>query len=277
MARRALLVGINQYPGAALRGCLTDVDRMAARLVEKDGWSCKDIRLLTDKRATADAIRQRLDWLVSFATPGDQLFFHFSGHGARMATRSGLGNVDRLHNCICPVDFDWSPERALLDTDFADIFADVPKGVSLTWVSDSCHSGNLARNIHLVRYNAEDYGTYRRPRSFPMPYDIAWRNATALDCGISAIDFERTAKHLNGVLLAGCKSEQTSADAFIDGQYCGAFTTALLGQLSEPSAVTQPVSEIVTEANEWLDSLGYEQDPQAKGDPGRISKPWLSS
>jgi hypothetical protein len=175
-----------------------------------------------------------------------------------------------MHDCICPVDFDWSPERALLDSDFADIFAGIPKGVGLTWVSDSCHSGNLART-----FLCNNLAAYRKPRTFPVPADIAWRNATAVESGVQPLGFARSVKHLHGVLLAGCKSEQTSADAFIDGRFCGAFTTALLARLAEPDGYQKPAAAIVAEANAWLENKGYEQDPQIKGDPEHVAKPWL--
>jgi hypothetical protein len=274
MTRKALLVGINQYPGAPLRGCLNDIEAMATHLVEKLGWNRSDIRLLTDKRATTDAIRERLQWLVDFDQAGDSLFFHYSGHGAQMATRSCSGEAGSLHDCICPVDFDWSPERALLDTDFATIFANIPAGVSFTWVSDSCHSGSLARAPFCpCGRNPEDY---RTPRSMPVPPDIAWRNATAAEAKLQPYGLARAIQHLHGVLLAGCKSEQTSADAFIDGRYCGAFTTALLNRLAEPGWLARPVATVTKAANEWLASHGYDQDPQAKGDLLHLAKPWLA-
>jgi hypothetical protein len=270
MTRKALLVGINRYPNAPLRGCLSDVETMADHLVEKWGWNHSDIRLLTDKRATTKAIRERLEWLVEFATPGDTLLFHYSGHGAQMSIRSTAGGIGTMHDCICPVDFDWSPERAMLDMDFADIFADIPKGVSLTWVSDSCHSGDLART-----YLCNNPDSYRMPRSFPIPADIAWRNATAIEARVKPVGFARSIEHLHGVLLAGCKSEQTSADAFIEGKYCGAFTTALLTRLSDTNGRLKSNATIVAEANDWLEARGFEQDPQVKGDPEHVAKPWL--
>lgn len=269
MARKALLVGINDYPDAPLRGCVTDVERMAAELYGR-GWERDDIRLITDKRATTNAIRDRLDWLVSFATPGDSLVFHYSGHGTKLAYRDGLGKAGPAQDCICPVDFDWSTSHALTANDFAEMFMDIPVGVSFTWISDSCHSGNLARTVFCA-----DFGTYRAPRSYPVPADIAWRNASAPPANSEGPTFARAVKHLHGVLLAGCKSEQTSADAFLDGEPCGAFTTALLRRLNEANGRAKPIETVVIEANEWLEANGFDQDPQCKGDPVHKAKPWL--
>jgi hypothetical protein len=49
---RALLVGINSYPGAPLNGCVNDVTDMANFLVDNCNFTMSDIRLLTDARAT---------------------------------------------------------------------------------------------------------------------------------------------------------------------------------------------------------------------------------
>ena len=43
---RALLVGINKYPGAELNGCINDVEDMAQFLVKKHLFKEQEIRLL---------------------------------------------------------------------------------------------------------------------------------------------------------------------------------------------------------------------------------------
>lgn len=65
---RALLVGINAYPGNELRGCINDVTDMADHLVKSCGFKVEDIRLLVDERATTVGIRERLEWLVGGMT-----------------------------------------------------------------------------------------------------------------------------------------------------------------------------------------------------------------
>jgi len=84
---KALLVGINKYPGNELNGCVNDVQEMAGFLTTKCNFAHGDIRLLTDARATTQSIRERLNWLLDGLKPGDRAFFQYSGHGAQVATR----------------------------------------------------------------------------------------------------------------------------------------------------------------------------------------------
>jgi len=81
--RRALLVGINQYPDRDnhLSGCVNDVYLMSAVLQEY-GFESENIAAVTNERATSVHIRERLHWLLDDADDHDQRLFYFSGHGA---------------------------------------------------------------------------------------------------------------------------------------------------------------------------------------------------
>lgn len=84
MAKRALIVGINAYPSAPLRGCVNDATMISEMLTRQFGFKTTEKRMLTDESATTANIMERLNWLVSGAKPGDFLFFHYSGHGSQM-------------------------------------------------------------------------------------------------------------------------------------------------------------------------------------------------
>jgi len=80
---------------------------------------------------------------------------------------------------------------------------------------------------------------------------------------------------VNGILdvgfVSGCKSNQTSADAYIDGKWQGALTHYLLKNLR---AIPQEKLEIVvTKTREDVNKNGYTQEPQAEG--ARVDKPFL--
>ena len=190
---RGLLVGINSYPGAPLRGCVNDVLDMAQFLTKACGFAMNDIRLLTDDRATTTGILERIGWLLTGLKAGDRVIFHYSGHGAQMATRNPQGEVDGLDEVICPVDFDWKDEHTIRDKQFAQIFSAVPRGVEFVWVSDSCHSGGLSREMPPPN-NAPNM-----PKAMPQPADLAWRVDTAKSTRIAPMGIQKAAAVANGV------------------------------------------------------------------------------
>ncbi len=59
MSKKALLAGINDYPGTQndLQGCVNDITNVCDVLVKYFGFASKDIALLQDKRATTRARR----------------------------------------------------------------------------------------------------------------------------------------------------------------------------------------------------------------------------
>jgi hypothetical protein len=144
--RRALIVGINEYanPAANLEGCVNDAFLMSSVLQEL-GFEPEDIRMVLDQRATAAGLRERLEWLLDDVQENDIRFFHYSGHGAQMPGYGADEVVDRLDECLVPYDFDWTPEKAILDNWFYELYSQLPYSAYFFAVLDCCHSGGLAR------------------------------------------------------------------------------------------------------------------------------------
>ncbi|EOA34522.1 hypothetical protein CARUB_v10022065mg [Capsella rubella] len=118
MAKKALLIGIN-YVGtkAELRGCVNDVRRMHISLVERYGFSEKNIKMLIDTdsssiKPTGKNIRQALLDLVEPAKPGDVLFVHYSGHGTRLPAETGEDDDTGYDECIVPSDMNLITDEA---------------------------------------------------------------------------------------------------------------------------------------------------------------------
>lgn len=267
MARRALLVGINDYRGISdLRGCINDVTNMRDVLRNYLGFTNTEIRVATDARATKAGILSRLDWLVKGAKAGDFLVFHYSGHGSQIRDRDGDELEDGMDELICPQDFDWDGTY-ITDDDLHERFSALPKGVLLEVFLDSCHSGTGLRDVDFGR--PADLGPATAtpasvPRYLPPPVDILCRHEGEEDelKQIKLFDGLRDAKEaVHHILWAGCRSDQTSADAFIDNTYNGAFTYYFCyhmrrsnGQLSR--------KELLTRIRASLRHGGYSQVPQ---------------
>ena len=267
---RALLVGINKYPAPnELNGCVNDVTDMADFLVTKCGFAQADIRLLTDGRATAQNIRDRLGWLLTGVSAGDRIFFHYSGHGAQVATRNPQGEPDGLDEVICPVDFSFDDNASMIrDKDFVRLFKTVPAGVEFVWVSDSCFSGGLSRGLLPP--------TVKR-KTLVLPADIAWRNETARTRRIVPLGMKGAASALNVALVSGCTESQESADAEIHGRYNGALTYYLLQTLSKPNGLKWPLTKVTGTVVQDLRKAQFTQQPELLGSGAIGKKPFLAT
>jgi hypothetical protein len=92
-----------------------------------------------DQWPTQQNILLGLQWLVQGASPGDCLFFHFSGHGAQQPDYAGVER-DGLNDTILPLDYEYAghiSDDMIWDT----IVHPLPNGCRLTVVMDCCYSG----------------------------------------------------------------------------------------------------------------------------------------
>lgn len=144
--RRALLVGINDYvnPQDQLEGCVNDVFSISA-VLQECGFDPEAIRTCLDRRATAQGILDRLEWLVEDFQPGDERVFYYSGHGAQMPVYGPTEEPDRLVETLVPCDFNWSPETAITDEHIYALYSQLPYDARLVMIFDCCHSGGVHR------------------------------------------------------------------------------------------------------------------------------------
>jgi len=257
MAKKALLVGINRYPdpGNELKGCVNDVLLIRETLEKHFGFADPGgIRLLTDARATTAAILDGLAWLTSDAAPGDSLVFHYSGHGSQVPDKNG-DERDGQDEILCPFDLDW--RRPLTDDDLAAAISGVPRGALLTVILDCCHSGTGLREPA-----APGYAT--RPRFLP--------HLAAKPNGRRPVRrFGVCVTKTDAVLIAACRDDQTSADAYIDGKYRGALTYHLWRALRDADW-SATYRALVAATGKELSHVGFDQVPQLEG-PSKLL--WL--
>jgi hypothetical protein len=266
---KAVIVAINQYEGCPLNGCINDGTQDHDEAVNNYGFDGTFVRGLFDSRATTLAIWERLKWLVQDAKPGDILFFAYSGHGAQATCRDECGEVDGLHEVICPVDFDWTPEHMITDKQFVALFSTLPKGVKLFWISDSCHSGDLDRAITIKTPNNPKI---KIPKSFAVPADVAWALAAAKKAGHKPTALRQFIEKYDVAFVPGCKSNQTSTDTSVEGRPCGALHYAFWDAVHRLGK-NATVKAITDYARTTLANDGYDQEPIANG--SLIDGPWL--
>jgi hypothetical protein len=145
--RRALLIGINNYPDptARLDGCVNDVFLMSSVLQEM-GFDPSNIRIVLDERATRAAIRERIDWLLDGTADGHERILFYSGHGAQLPQYNAAEVTDHVDECLVPYDFHWTRESAITDDDFLAYYTALPYSAKFYAIFDCCHSGGLARD-----------------------------------------------------------------------------------------------------------------------------------
>lgn len=280
---RALLVGINYRTGPnkdyPLNGCLNDVHAMAEVITTNFGFNnAANRRMLTEASATTANILERLEWLVDAAQPGDVLYFHYSAHGSQMVTTDYEAGeeADGLDEVLVPFDMDWR-EKIIKDDDFKRIFSKVPAGVNLTVTLDCCHSGGGLRSGYSFGPEWQSDPIPVKPRFVPMPLDIANRAI-----GLDIKPKERTiqdpqivaANDQVGLLVSGCKSSQTSADAWLGNRYMGACTFHMIDILKR-SKYSIDYTTLVRTLNRKLKQANFTQNPELNGKADLFSQKFL--
>ena len=140
MAKRALCIGINNYPGtdSDLSGCVNDALDWSATLQSR-GFT---VTTLLDEKATRSAMVNAISGLIRDARPGDTIIFTYSGHGTWVEDTNG-DEPDGRDEALCPQDI--TTAGPLLDDDIRVLFDQRGAGVRLLLISDSCHSGSVTR------------------------------------------------------------------------------------------------------------------------------------
>lgn len=255
MAKHALCVGINDYPGTGsdLSGCVNDANDWQAALAGR-GYA---VTMLLDANATRKNVLAALETLIASGKAGDSLVFTFSGHGSWIPDTGG-DEIDQRDEMICP--YDIMSNQYLLDDDLAEVFGRKAAGVSLFFISDSCHSGSVSR---LAPVPAVVPGI-PRPRILPPSVFVKDpKVAKQLDAVAGMADQLPTAtQKYPALLLAGCRDLELSYDASFNGRANGAFTYYALQALGGNPATPRAWMKAVRES---LPSVYYPQTPRLYG------------
>lgn len=313
--RRALLVGINEYPVEQnrLEGCVNDVFLISS-VLQECGFSAEDIRVALDQRATAEDIRNRLAWLLEDTAPGDQRVFFYSGHGAQIPGY-GIGEkTDRQDECLVPFDFDWSRDRAITDDWFYDLYSQLPYDSYFVAILDCCHSGGMARSggakvrgldppddirHRMLRWDLDREMWVQRdltPLNPDLASDKAYTGKSGADrrLGRSVAlrtlpnrKYDRVRKELNHhgpympVIYQACQEEELSLEYRHGVCSYGAFTYCLARTLRHHrNKGTSPTFQaLLDETKSALRELRYDQTPALVGPRNVVAQaiPWTPS
>ncbi|UCE06961.1 MAG: caspase family protein [bacterium] len=156
--KRALLVGIDDYPGirSDLKGSIKDIEGWASLLMERFEFTRENIRLLVNERAKKEEVIKRLKWLKYGVGNGDTLVFIFSGHGATFTERHELGHIDEAKDEALVL-HGYGVDDMLIDDELSQIFSNISLNVNLTIICDSCYSGGLNNFMQKQKPDREDF------------------------------------------------------------------------------------------------------------------------
>lgn len=241
----SLHVGVNvvnpaHYAGwdGPLKACEFDAKDMAA-LAKGQGMKAT---LLLTKSATRAKLLAGLRAAAKSLKTGDLFFLSFSGHGGQVPDVDGEGDeIDGRDETWCLYD------GQLLDDELYLEFSHFAAGVRILMLSDSCHSGTIAK-----AGPPSAFASLGGPRPKLMPRPVADRvyaqnqafydqlqRATSKASGGKTLDPDEALANVGVsgrvssvnkkmkaavLLISGCQDNQSS----YDGEHNGAFTEALL-------------------------------------------------
>jgi len=240
MIKKALLWGLNAYPGAPLQGCINDIVDAQAKLVAK-GFSCV---VLTDGMATDVRMKAELNTIVDGYQTGDIIAIVGSSHGSYMSDASG-DETDHRDELICPIDF---PTGYLSDDWIRTCLARLPADAKCYVVMDSCYSGTV------TRVSPPDPKAHRIPilgtRYMPFTGKTPKRAAT------KAV----IVPTMKEVLYSASKDSQTSSEILVSGKPRGAFSYYFWKAIGANPTWTS--EQVVAYCKTKLAAIGLTQVPQ---------------
>ena len=241
--KKALVIGINTYPGYPLQGCVNDAMAYVTLLQAKGFTS---ISVLLNGSATRAAILSGLNWLTTGFSGVDGIALAYSGHGSSVAASSGDEPRDE---CLVSVDM-----RAILDDELRQRLNLVPANVTSDVFLDCCYSGT---------------GT-RAPTLKSDIQIVAYRAVPSL-----AVAFPKKGKALvivpglNHSLMAACGELQTSTEILVNGVPHGAFSYFAVPAIQ---AGGTRAANMVTIASQ-LAGIGLSQVPQLEATQAEANQP----
>ena len=123
-------------PGNELAGCINDARDMQ-NLAVAQGFQTT---LMTDEGATSDTVVAAISGAAHTLHAGDILLVTYSGHGSQVPDKNG-DEPDGKDETWCLYD------RMFIDDELYALWSQFEPGVRIFVLSDSCHSGTVARML----------------------------------------------------------------------------------------------------------------------------------
>jgi hypothetical protein len=253
--RRALCIGIDNYPDAPLNGCVADARNWHGALTAH-GFTAQ---LLVNEQATRAAVLDRLGELVSSSQPGDVVVVQYSGHGTQVPDTND-DEADNQDEALCA--YDYATGGLVLDDDLRNVFSRIPTGVNLTCFMDCCNSGSNTRALLMT--TAVPAGARRRYLQLTEPQKEnflrqhpagARRAATRTAAGRPGGEAVDAQADMREISFAACQDNQFAYEYNNEG----IFTKVVLPLLTSGQVYTH--RQLLAAVKSGFSPLGYNQNP----------------
>ncbi|MCB2377076.1 caspase family protein [Hymenobacter sp. BT635] len=256
--RRALCIGIDNYPDAPLNGCVADARSWESWLADVEF----ETQLLVNSQATRDTILDRLTELITSSEAGDIVVLQYAGHGTQIEDRDADeqadGNPhDTLDEALCA--YDYADGGLILDDDLRALFEQIPAGVNVTCFMDCCHSESNTRKPPMLGAKPDKEARRRYMRlpekaqtTFLQRHPRPARRATRSAPGAGG-----QKEFLRAINFTACKAVEFAYE--VDGH--GLFTSKVLPLLQEQSALECTHRQFMQQVNDAFVGIPYEQHP----------------
>jgi len=257
--KRSLHIGINDYPGTGmdLQGCINDANDWREEL-ESRGFTAAS---LLNREASKSAMVEAISRLVAETGRDDIGVITYSGHGTWVPDEDA-DEADGRDEALCP--HDTTQGNILKDDELYAILCERKAGARIIVISDSCHSGTVAKACRAIPGTELDPWKFQKVRFLAPEFYIGdnpsrLRRARAVE-HIKAAGKIRAA----AVLFSGCKDDEYSYDGWFNKRPNGAFTYAALQALKElPKSATY--RDWYRQTRTLLPHVTYPQTPQLSG------------
>lgn len=260
--KRSLHIGINDYPGVGsdLSGCVNDAKDWASTLIT---YGFTEQEMLLDAQATKEAIVESLKKIVQDTGPSDIAVVTYSGHGTWVPDADG-DEADGRDEALCPWDI-GTTGVVITDDELYEIFSSRRYSARIVFISDSCHSGTVARASVIVPGVQGDDWKFPRTKFLAPEFHLDPGQIPA------AQKVEKSAVHSKiraaTVLFAGCQDTEYSYDAWFNQRPNGAFTYVALQALKQLEEARKPGDPVdywlwFRLIRQYLPHVRYPQTPQ---------------
>lgn len=284
----ALLIGIDYYKPNQLyknlKGAVRDInlvetflkntlkvpEERITKLIspEPEDNSLQEIRS-AQLEPTYENIVDGFKKITKTAQPGEQVYIHYSGHGGRATSIYPFKNETNDEG-IVPMDIgDTSDGRYLRDVEMTTLLKRMTdKGLIVTVIFDSCHSGGATRGDAQARSAGQVDTQIRTPVSLvdtPENLEQNWKEVVNRVASSS--------QTRDYVLLAACRSNELAYEYPVNGgnERNGALTYWMINTLTSIAQSGQPLNYklLHDRINAQIQSKFPQQMPVISGDSNR--------